>query len=129
MVIALEDMSKPNENGYRDLTFSVNGNRRVISIKDKQALTNAVISGSNIQYAKGDDPSEIGANIPGTIIKVLVNKGDAVKKGEAVAVIEAMKMETNVISPKDGVIEKVFVKEGESVKSGQLVAVLEAEEE
>ncbi|MBR0374508.1 MAG: pyruvate carboxylase [Mogibacterium sp.] len=128
MVIALEDVGKPNESGFRDLTFSVNGNRRVVSIKDKSALTNSAVSGSNIQFAKGDDPSEIGANIPGNIIKVLVAKGDAVKKGQPVAIIEAMKMETNVISPKDGVIEKVFVKEGDSVKSGQLVATLEPEE-
>ena len=125
MVITLVDMSKPNEEGMRDLTFSVDGNRRVISIKDKQALTRSVMAGSTIQYASSDDPNEIGANIPGTIVKVLVKKGDEVKSGQPIAVIEAMKMETNVIAPIDGVVGQVCVNEGDSVKSGQLIAVLE----
>ncbi len=128
LVITLVDMRAPDEAGNRDLTFSVNGNRKVVTIKDKSALTKAIASGSNIQYADMDDPNEIGANIPGNVIKILVEKGDKVKKGQPVAIIEAMKMETNVISPKDGVIEKVYVREGESVKSGQLVAILEAEQ-
>lgn len=125
LVITLDDIGKPNAEGMRDLTFTVNGNRTVISIKDKKALTTSVMDGSMIQYANADDPSEIGANIPGTIVKVLVAKGDTVTKGQPVAVIEAMKMETNVIAPKDGVIEKILVKEADSVKSGQLIAVLE----
>jgi len=48
-----------------------------------------------------------------------------VKKGEPIAVIEAMKMETNVLALRDGVIEKMYVKEADSVKSGQLIATLE----
>jgi pyruvate carboxylase len=129
MVVTLEDVSRPNNEGFRDLTFSVNGNRRVVSIKDKSALTKSVMSGSVVQYADNDDPNEIGANIPGTILKVVARAGDKVKKGDAIAVIEAMKMETNVIAPNDGTVEKVYVSEGESVKSGQLIAVLKADEE
>jgi pyruvate carboxylase len=129
MVITLEDVSAPNAEGIRDLTFTVNGFRRVISIKDKQALTTSVMSGSTIQFASEDDPNEIGANIPGNIVKVLVSAGDNVKKGDPVAVIEAMKMETNVIAPKNGVIKKVFVHEADAVKSGQLIATLESEDE
>lgn len=125
MVITLVDIGKTNEDGNRDLTFSVNGNRRVVSIKDKQALTKSVISGSNIQYANNEDANEVGANIPGTIIKIPVKKGDEVKKGQPIAIIEAMKMETNVISPKDGIVDNIYVNEGDSVKSGQLIAVLE----
>ncbi|MDD5823141.1 MAG: pyruvate carboxylase [Firmicutes bacterium] len=127
MVITLESISEPDAAGNRDLTFTVDGNRRVVSIKDKQALTRSV-DAAEIQYANTEDTSEIGANIPGTIIKVLVGKGDAVKAGQPVAIIEAMKMETNVIATRDGVVEKVYVKEGDSVKSGQLVARLEDEE-
>lgn len=126
MVITLDSVGEADEAGNRDLTFTVDGNRRVISIKDKQALTRSV-SGSEIQYANTEDTSEIGANIPGNIIKVLVSKGDEVKTGQPIAIIEAMKMETNVIATKDGVIEKIYVKEGDSVKSGQLVARLEDE--
>ncbi len=126
MVITLDKIDKADEHGMRDLTFTVNGNRRVVSIKDKQALTR-VAPGAEVKFADPDNMSEIGANIPGSIIKVLVGKGDAVKVGQPIAIIEAMKMETNVIATRDGVIEKVCVSEGDSVKSGQLVAVLEAE--
>lgn len=128
-VVSLVDISEPDEAGNRDLTFSVNGNRRVISVKDKQALVKSVMSGSTIHFASDDDPNEIGANIPGNILKVLVEAGDKVKKGQPVAIIEAMKMETNVISPKDGEIEKVYIKAGEQVKAGQLVAILKNEDE
>lgn len=129
MVVTLEDVSKPDEAGNRDLAFSVNGYRRVVSVKDKQALVKSVMSGSTIHYASADDPNEIGANIPGNILKVLVESGDKVKKGEPVAIIEAMKMETNVIAPRDGEIEKVYIKAGEQVKAGQLVAILKSEDE
>ena len=127
MVITLDRVEEPNEAGVRDLTFTVDGNRRVISIKDRQALTRAV-AGETIQFANDEDLSDIGANIPGTIVKVLVEKGDEIQTGQPVAVIEAMKMETNVIATRDGVVEKVYVKEGASVKSGQLVVRLESEE-
>ena len=124
LVITLEDIGNTDEAGNRDLTFTVNGYRRVVSIKDKQALTKAV-SGSQIQFANQDDDKEVGANIPGTIVKVLVSQGDTVKQGQPVAVIEAMKMETNVLSTYDGTIAKIYVREGDSVKSGQLIARIE----
>lgn len=124
LVVTLEHISKANEAGNRDLTFTVNGYRRVVTIKDKQALTRSVV-GSEIQFAKQDDGKEIGANIPGTIIKVLVKSGDKVEEGTPVAIIEAMKMETNVISTTNGIVSKVYVNEGDSVKSGQLIVRLE----
>lgn len=123
LVVTLEHVGETDEAGNRDLTFTVNGYRRVVSIKDKQALTTSV-SGSQIQFAKQDDTYEIGANIPGTIIKVLVEEGEEVEQGQPIAIIEAMKMETNVISTGDGKVEKIYVREGDSVKSGQLIARL-----
>ena len=124
MVITLEDIGKTDAAGNRDLTFTVDGYRRVISIKDKQALTKSV-AGSQIQFANQDDEKEIGANIPGTVIKVLAKEGDLVKQGQPIAILEAMKMETNVLATGDGLIARFYVKEGDSVKSGQLIARLE----
>jgi pyruvate carboxylase len=124
LVVTLEDIGNTDEAGNRDLTFTINGYRRVVAIKDKQALTKSV-AGSQIQFANQDDDKEIGANIPGTIIKVLVSEGDEVKQGQPIAIIEAMKMETNVISTGNGIIARVYAKEGDSVKSGQLIARLE----
>ena len=59
------------------------------------------------------------------MIKLLVAEGDKVKQGQPVAILEAMKMETNVLATQDGSVEKIYVKEGDSVKSGQLIARLE----
>ena len=124
MVIPLEDVSAPNAEGMRDLTFTINGNRRVISVKDKQALTTSVMAGSAIQFASEDDPDEIGANIPGNIIKVLVKEGEKVEANQPIAVIEAMKMETNILAAAAGTVERIYVSEGQQVKAGEMVAKL-----
>jgi pyruvate carboxylase len=68
--------------------------------------------------------SEIGASIPGHILKLLVKENDAVNAGQSLAVIEAMKMETNVIAAKAGRVETIHVKEGQQVKTGQLILTL-----
>ena len=123
LVVTLEDIGKTDEAGNRDLTFTVNGYRRVVSVKDRQAVTKSVTT-SQIHFANKEDDREIGANIPGTVIKLLVAEGDSVKQGQPVAILEAMKMETNVLATLDGTVEKIYVKEGDSVKSGQLIARL-----
>jgi pyruvate carboxylase len=82
----------------------------------------------SIIIADADNDLEIGANIPGNIVKVLVKEGEAVKASQPIAVIEAMKMETNIISSMDGTIDKIYVKQGDQVVSGQLIAKLVEEE-
>jgi pyruvate carboxylase len=67
---------------------------------------------------------EIGANIPGKIVKVLVEVGDVVEDQQPVAVIEAMKMETNIIAKSAGKVEEILVKQDQQVKAGELIAVL-----
>lgn len=121
LVVTLEDIADADEAGNRDVMFTVNGYRRVVSIKDTKALTQSV-AGSQIQFAQQDDLTEVGANIPGNVIKIIVAEGDEVKQGQPIAIIEAMKMETNVLATIDGKIEKIYIKEGDSVKSGQLIA-------
>jgi pyruvate carboxylase len=123
LVVTLEDIGKTDAAGNRDLTFTVNGYRRVVSVKDRQAVTKSVTT-SQIHFANKEDDREIGANIPGTVIKILVAEGDEVKQGQPVAILEAMKMETNVLATQDGTVEKIYVKEGDSVKSAQLIARL-----
>lgn len=58
---------------------------------------------------------KIKAPLPGTILKINVKEGDAVKKGDSLMIMEAMKMENQVLSEKDGVISSIKVKEGEAV--------------
>ena len=71
--------------------------------------------------ADQDNKSDVCASIPGNIIKILVNKGERVKEGQSLAVIEAMKMETNIVAVREGIIEVVYVSEGQPVKTGELL--------
>jgi biotin carboxyl carrier protein len=61
----------------------------------------------------------------GTVIKVTVNEGYEVRKGTVMAVIEAMKMENNIVALKDCKIDKVNIKTGQMVESGKVLFVLE----
>ncbi len=72
----------------------------------------------------GANGNSIRAPIIGRIAKVFVTKGEAVAKGDRIAVVEAMKMEHVLHAPRDGVVEKLAVKEGEQVVLGALIVTL-----
>jgi pyruvate carboxylase len=63
--------------------------------------------------------------MPGTVIKVLVGEGDAVQARQPLVVLEAMKMETPLTSPYDGVVRAVHVAEGDQVAGGAVLVELE----
>ena len=73
----------------------------------------------------GSGLSKITAPLPWTIFKVIAKVGDVVKKGDAVLIMEAMKMENNVLAEKEGVVKKILVKEGDSVLQGDLLIEIE----
>ena len=122
LIVRLANAREMDEEGYRDVVFEVNGLRSAVKIKDEAA--SIVQSGSQIIYADSEDPAEIGANIPGTILKVLVAEGDEVEEKQPVAVIEAMKMETNILASMKGTVDKIYVREGQQVKAGEMVVKL-----
>jgi pyruvate carboxylase len=62
---------------------------------------------------------------PGKVFRIMVNVGDKVKTGDMLLSTEAMKMETNVKAPRDGVVSEIFVKEGARAEQGELLVVLE----
>lgn len=70
----------------------------------------------------------IRAPIPGEVRKILVKPGDLLKEGDIVLVIEAMKMENNIVTSHSGRVKEVFVKEGETVKLNQALVSLEIKE-
>ena len=66
----------------------------------------------------------IKSPLPGVILDVKVKEGEAVKRGQCLLVLEAMKMENNILAENDGVVERIFAKAGENVLEGaDLVAV------
>lgn len=66
----------------------------------------------------------VNAPMAGTIFKVLVNEGEAVKSGQVVLILEAMKMENEIVAPEDGVVSKIHVQQGQQVDSGATLIIL-----
>ncbi len=62
--------------------------------------------------------------LPGVVIDVCVKEGEAVKRGQKLAVLEAMKMENEILSESDGTVTKIFVKKGDSVLEGADIATI-----
>ena len=66
----------------------------------------------------------VNAPMPGTILKVNVTQGQAVKEGDVLCVLEAMKMENDIIAPKSGTVTQVVTSKGASVSSGDPLVVI-----
>ena len=67
----------------------------------------------------------INAPMPGTILSIKAKAGSSVKKGDVIMILEAMKMENEILAPQDGKIISVEVTEGSSVNTGDILAVME----
>ncbi len=124
MIVTLIEIGRLQSDGTRTLTFEMNGSRRYIDILDK-TIPESLKVGQETPMANPDNPLEVAAAIPGNILKVNVKAGDEVKEGDLLFVIEAMKMETNVVANQDGIIDSLYIKEGDTVKNGQLAILFE----
>ena len=109
----------------------VNGSRYNVEVSEGfndsiQVKSITEVEGKSVKSAKsaaaGATENDIVASLPGAVHKILVSPGDQVKKGQAVVVLEAMKMEIEVKAPKDGVIGSIEVSKGQSVANNQVVA-------
>jgi pyruvate carboxylase subunit B len=82
----------------------------------------------SVRSAEGERPKAmdgaITASIQGMVLKIKVKKGDQVSKGDAVIVLEAMKMENNIHAPHGGAVKELFVKEGSTVSAGDVLMVV-----
>lgn len=114
LIIKLIHIGEANESGMRTVSFEFNGLPREIEIKDRN------VKASNIARKKADknNPGEIGATLSGSVVKILVNKGQQVTKGDALIVTEAMKMETTISAPIDGIVAAIHVNPTSRIESG-----------
>ena len=109
----------------------VNGSRYNVEVSEGfndsiQVKSITEVEGKSVKNAKsaaaGATENDIVASLPGAVHKILVSGGDHVKKGQAIVVLEAMKMEIEVKAPKDGIIGSIEVSKGQSVANNQVVA-------
>ena len=109
----------------------VNGSRYNVEVSEGfndsiQVKSITEVEGKSVKSAKsaatGATENDIVANLPGAVHKILVSVGDHVKKGQAIVVLEAMKMEIEVKAPKDGIIGSIEVSKGQSIANNQVVA-------
>ena len=118
LVIRLLTVGEAHADGTRTVFFELNGQPRSVSVVDR------TLEGTIQQRPKADigNPRDIGAPMPGLIVTVAVKPGDAVKKGDKILSLEAMKMDTTVYAEQDGTLSEVLVSPGSPVEAGELIA-------
>ncbi|PKI84529.1 pyruvate carboxylase [Malassezia vespertilionis] len=102
--------------GTREVYFEVNSEPRCVTVQDKHASVEIVA-----REKASSEPGSVGSPLAGVVVDVRVQSNDQVKKGDALFVMSAMKMETVVSSPIDGTIKRLSVDAGDSVAQGDLL--------
>lgn len=125
LIITLKTITEPDEKGVRTIFYDMNGQARRIFIQDENVKANANVK------PKADklNPNHIGAQMPGSVTEVKIAEGESVTSGQALLITEAMKMETTIQAPFDGVVRKVTVQNGDAIETGDLLIEIEKEQE
>jgi biotin carboxyl carrier protein len=102
----------------KTFTLKINSRLYTVSVKDKFDL---LLEKMGISNGASGKVNNIKAPMPGLIIDLKISVGDAVKTGESLLILEAMKMENIIKSPGDGIVKSVKIKKGDSVEKGQVL--------
>ncbi len=108
-------------------SYEVEIHKEVKATKTPQLVREAVVSkpGEGTINKKTAGAYLVKAPLPGSIFKLNIEVGDAVKKGDVLLIMEAMKMENNIMSEKDGVVKSIKVKIGDAVLQDDVLLELE----
>lgn len=100
-----------------------------VEVKNKQFDVRLIdpksLRGAGVSAAVADGVVELKTAMPGKVVRVIVAEGDEVKKGDGILVVEAMKMQNEMRSPKNGTVKTISVAEGSTVAAGDILAVIE----
>ena len=120
LFIRLMSISPVDAEGKRVVSFELNGMARQTTVTDKSVQPKVK------SRAKADpgDPLQVGAPIPGVITALPVNVSSRVAKGDKILSLEAMKMQTTVYAPDDGIVAEIAVKVGDAVEAKDLLVKL-----
>lgn len=115
-------------------TITVNGNAYEVTVEEGVGTGTPVVSAAKPVAARTAAPApkavpagaagavKVNAPMPGKILAVKVSAGQAVKKGDVLIVLEAMKMENDIVAPQDGTVASVSCAVGDQVEAGALLA-------
>jgi pyruvate carboxylase len=117
LIVKFLTVGDPHADGSRTVFFELNGQPREVQVHDNK------LSGQVAAHPKAipGNPLEIGAPMPGLVVRVLVATGEDVTAGQKLFTIEAMKMETTLYAEKVGHVAEVFVKAGTQVEANDLL--------
>lgn len=110
----------PKSGSNTAFAVTLSGRELEIDIFDPKKL-----HGASKDHEHGDGLAEIKTAMPGKVVRILVEAGDEVAKGDGIVVVEAMKMQNELKSPKDGVVKEIRAAEGQTVSAGDILVVVE----
>lgn len=102
----------------KSFVIRVNGNKYTVQIKDKY---DELLKELGIDNSAAKKVKELKAPMPGLVVDVRAKEGDTVKKGDALVVLQAMKMENILKSPTDAMIKKINIKKDDTVEKNQVL--------
>jgi pyruvate carboxylase len=122
LVLKFLTAGEPQADGTRTVFFELNGQPREVVVTDKSLAGRGVTR----RKAETGNPLQIGAPMPGLVVRVAVEPGEAVTQGQKLFALEAMKMETTVYAERAGAVAEVAVRAGTQVEAGDLLLRYEA---
>ena len=103
-----------------DKKIFIRGKRYDISVDDPRSWRGRRRAG-----AGSEGPQKLVASMPGKIVRVLASEGEKISAGQGIAVVEAMKMQNEIKSPKEGTLKKLLAQPGMNVNAGEVLAIVE----
>ncbi len=119
-----------SSDGSNAYTVTINGKKYAVALEGEKATVNgklfdfSVKEGIEAKAAATGEGTPIKAALPGNVLKVLVEEGDSIAEGDVIAVVEAMKMETEIKSPVSGTVNSVEIEVGNKVQAGQVLVTV-----
>jgi pyruvate carboxylase len=122
LIIKFLTVGDPHPDGTRLVFFELNGQPREVVVTDRS------LAREQRAHPKADpnDPNQVGAPMPGLVVRVMVQPGEMVEKGQKLFTLEAMKMEMTIYAERSGRVAEVLVQSGTQVAAGDLLLRYEA---
>jgi pyruvate carboxylase len=120
LFIKLINVGAPDKDGYRIILYELNGMPREAAVHDRSVQAKA----KTRSKADPANPLHVGAPIPGLVTSVDVSPKTKVQKGAKLITLEAMKMQTTIYAPVDGLVEEIYVQAGETVEARDLLVLM-----